>query len=244
MTALGIKSVLVRFSTLLKVKWYAPVNSIHTGLTRASQRYNNNYTMIQTLNNSSEDTLVYNSDKSVYSTITGVSGYSVVVANIIYDNLGNVHNMLYHRYATAGNVFSLGEGAGENFLVLSYNDGNTRVQVINPYLDEIEYALGGRTMNVGVFFRNNSVPFKVLRVGDGIDKVVIDSTEVRVTGGIVSPKFKLHVIAEGLAAASVVGGNSWVVNGTWVFNGGTVLVNLVLSGSTIVTGKQIGRAHV
>ena len=180
----GITNVLIRFSNLLKVRWYAPVVSLNSSLGRATQRYNQNYTLVHTVNGGEGDVLVYNADKSVYSTIYGVAGYNTVTANIIYDDLGNVHNLLFNRYVNGGNVFSLGEGPGESFLNLFYNATNISQQYTNPYLDDSGSGLVAGSVNAGLYYRNNSAPFKVLRIGDGIDKIIMDSVFLEVTGSI------------------------------------------------------------
>jgi hypothetical protein len=107
-----------------------------------------------------------------------------VTANIIYDDLGNVHNLLFNRYVNGGNVFSLGEGPGESFLNIFYNATNTTQQYTNPYLDDSLSGLVVGSVNAGLYYRTNSAPFKVLRIGDGIDKIIMDSVFLEVTGSI------------------------------------------------------------
>ena len=248
-TMLGIKNVLMRFSNALRLRWYAPVVSLNSGLGRATQRFggsNEDYTCVQTVNAAGGDVLVYNADKSVYNTILGLTGYNVVGANIIYDELGNVHNMSFNRFTGTGTpVLSLGEGPGRNFLgVVSLGSGaGITQQFTDGYLDERNYSLSAGATVVGNYYVSSSNVFKVLRVGDAIDKVIIDGSSVQVTGnldlrgGIICPKFQVLAIAEGLAAVSVVGGASWTVTGNWRFYGGTVLINMAVSGFTAAAGN-------
>lgn len=245
-TMLGIRNVLLRFSSALRLRWYAPVVSLNSGLGRATQRFNREYTCVQTVNAAGGDVLVYNADKSVYNTIIGLTGYNVVGANIIYDNLGNVHNMSFNRFTGTGTpLLNLGEGPGENFLgIVSLGSGGAVTQQFtDSYLEERNYSLSAGATVVGNYYVSSSNLFKIVRIGDGIDKVIIDSANVQVTGnldlrgGIICPKFQVLAIAEGLAAVSVVGGASWTITGSWRFNGGTVLINMAVSGFTTVVGN-------
>lgn len=196
-TALGIKNVLLRFSNQLKVKWYAPVISANSGLMRATQRYNANYTLIASINSASIDVPIYNADKSVFNTINSIAGYNTVIGYIIYDNLGNVHNLAYTRYINGGNSFNL----GENFLGIFYNNVNIEQLLTDPYLNDTKLTLTNQTMNIGLFQNTNNTLFKILKVGDGIDKVIVDSVALQVTGSITldsSSAAKLYVTTNNL----------------------------------------------
>lgn len=196
-------SLLVRYDTHLQRRWQAHIDSSHDTILNPLQPLRSNELLLYTTNPTSENVYVYNSDESIYETIPMDSSYAKMNAYIIYDNGGNVTNVSYSKYPNNSNVYYMSKITQDHFIKL-YKNYAPSYQYNDPYDTVTVNPLIVNNTYLDSYIYQPAAPFKLVRIGENIDTLIIASDKLTVQG-------KLQSTADSLSVSSGFGNSNITV---------------------------------
>lgn len=231
----NFQNILVRYNSILRVKWYTNIRGTHTNILTSLKSINTTDTLVQTNNSSLNDIIIYNSDNSIYNTIYKDTSYNTINAYLIYDEDGIVTNISYSKH-TINSLFTIGTISDTSYITFYKNSGGNHIY-IDPYTDTYSINQTLYSYNA-VFFRyNKSDSFKLFKISNALDKFIINSKEFTISDnnfninskgnvgiGTLTPLYNLHVNSgiSYLNSTNYLNGTTYI-NGTAYLNGSTNL---------------------
>lgn len=186
------QNTLIYYDKLLRYNWGVSVSSENNYIDRGILLTDNKTKLLlYAFNNLTSNIDIYNSDNSLYSTVfKDLNSYAT--SYIVYTNTGMVYNNSYIKYKYSAcnitrsfnNYFSIGSINERDFINIGYNESSTRISYTDSFENQINGILFPNSLIGFRYDYNITDPYKIFRVGDLVDKTIIDTGELIVHGDL------------------------------------------------------------
>ena len=249
---LGIsyENCLIYYNTLLQSQWIANVLSLNDRTYKTISTIEKNKVIVQAINSSFDDINIYNSDNSIYTVIQKDTSYDTVAVNTIYNDNGTVLNTSYTRYVDAlSNIYYSTYAVTDNSYFTTFANSRTLPNSDYIYIDSFtnKYSITSTPSYVMNMFRyNETVPYKLFRIGDQLDKTIIDTSTLYLSGDLQidgNTDFQNGNIGIGTTITLQlldVNGNALIRGNAYIGKNTSYVNNLIPSASGKINGVNIG----
>lgn len=177
---------LIYYNNLLYCEWTVNIINKNTFTSHALTTIETSKVLLKTAHLASSNIPIYNFDNSTYTILPKDTNYEAFSASIIYNIDGTVYNVAYVKHATVfTDTTHHSISALTNTDYLSYfRNVDINYLYVDSFTNEYTEPATANAYVVDAFKYNQTNPYKIFRVGEDVDKTILNTDTLYVSGDL------------------------------------------------------------